>query len=139
MSMELADDRMCYGCGILNEHGLKMKFEHPRKGLLRSTILFGKQHQGFKDIVHGGMIGLVLDEMMVNLAWKDGMPAVTAELTVRLKKATPVGQKVLLEAQIDREEPRALYARATDKNESGELLASATAACIRIKNASIKI
>jgi len=31
-----------------------------------------------------------------NLAWLDGVPAMTAELTVRLKKAVPVGQKVLL-------------------------------------------
>ncbi|GAG82024.1 unnamed protein product, partial [marine sediment metagenome] len=29
-------------------------------------------HQGFKDIVHGGLIGLILDEIMVNLPWKMG-------------------------------------------------------------------
>lgn len=133
MTLELADDQMCFGCGSLNGTGLKMKFEHPHKGLLRSVAVFHKNHQGFKDIVHGGMVGLVLDEIMVNLAWRDGIPAVTAELTVRLKKATRVGQRVLLEARVEREESRLLHLSAQAKTEAGELLAVATAKCVKVR------
>ena len=125
---------MCYVCGPKNPLGLKLKFEHPEKALLRSTVIFAKEHQGYKDIVHGGMLAMVLDEMMVNLAWKEGKPAVTAELTVRLKKAAKIGERVHLEGRIEREEGRVLYARSEAKNEAGELLAQATATCILIRS-----
>ena len=135
MSLELQDDQMCYVCGKNNPQGFRLDFEHPQKGVLTATVVFAKEHQGYRDIVHGGMISMLLDEMMVNLAWKEGLPAVTAELNVRLKKPTRVGEKVYFEGRIDREEPRMLHARATAKNEAGEVLASATAICMRIRKA----
>ena len=134
MSLKLEDDQMCYVCGSKNPAGLKLQFEHPEKGVLISSVIFTKEHQGFKDIVHGGMMATVLDEMMVNLAWKEGKPAVTAELTVRLKKAAKIGQKIHLEGRIEREEGRAVYARSEAKDEHGEILAQATATCILIRN-----
>ena len=133
MSLDLQDDHMCYVCGKENAAGLRLDFQHPRPGVLTAQVVFGKEHQGYRDIVHGGMVAMLLDEMMVNLAWKEGKPAVTAELTVRLKKPTAVGEKVFFEGQIDREEARLLHASATAKNAQGELLASATAICMRIK------
>ena len=80
MPIKLEDDHMCYVCGQKNPQGLKLKFDRPRKGHLTAEVVFAKHHQGFKNIVHGGMIAMVLDEMIVNLAWKEGIPAVTGEL-----------------------------------------------------------
>ncbi len=128
---------MCYVCGKNNPRGLKLKFEHSEKGRLRSVVVFRKEHQGFKGIVHGGMIAMVLDEMMVNLAWKEGVPAVTAEFTVRLKKPAQIGEKVYLEGVIKKEGGRGIYTSSVAKNEKGEILASATATCVKIKNQSI--
>ncbi len=134
MSLKLEDDHMCYVCGTKNTHGLRLTFEHPKKNLLKAEVVFQKHHQGFKDIVHGGMMmGLVLDEMMVNLAWKEGIPAVSAELTVRLKKASKIGEKIYLEGRIDKDEGRALYTSASATNSAGEVLATAKATCLRIK------
>lgn len=133
MGLELQDDHMCYVCGKDNPAGLKLDFQHPRPGLLTAEVVFSKEHQGYRDIVHGGMMGMVLDEMMVNLAWKEGRPVVTGELKVRLKKPTAVGERVFFEGKIEREEGRLLYASATAKNARGELLAAATATCMRIK------
>ncbi len=132
MPLKLEDDQMCYVCGSKNPLGLKLHFEHPQRGLLKSTVVFSKEHQGFKGIVHGGMMAMVLDEMMVNLAWKEGIPAVTAELNVRLKKAAKIGQKVLLEGHLGRGSGRVLHTRSEAKNEKGEILATATAICLLI-------
>lgn len=135
MPLKLEDDLMCYVCGKNNPQGLRLNFEQPKKGRLTASIVFSKHHQGFKNIVHGGMIATVLDEMMVNLAWKEGVPAVTAELNIRLKKAILVGQKVLLEGRLEKMgegKNRVLYASAEARDEKGEVLASATATCIRI-------
>lgn len=132
MGLSLEDDSMCYVCGKNNPQGLKLDFSHPQKGILRTMVVFSKEHQGYKNIVHGGMISMLLDEMMVNLAWKEGLPAVTAELTVRLKKPTLIGEKVFFEGRLDRETEKVLYTSADAKNEAGDLLASATGTCVRI-------
>lgn len=141
MSLFLEDDHRCYACGPDNPQGLKLKFEHPRKGMLRATVVFAKHHQGFKNIVHGGMMALVLDEIMVNLAWREGIPAVTGELRVRLKKAAKTGQKVHLEGVMEAGEgdKKVFYAAATAKDDSGEVLATAKATCIRIQNHNIRL
>lgn len=133
MPLKLEDDHMCYVCGQKNPHGLRLKFDRPKKGHLTAEVVFAKHHQGFKDIVHGGMIAMVLDEMIVNLAWKEGIPAVTGELSVRLKKPSKIGEKLYLEGHIEKDEGRVLYARSEAKNESGETLATATAKCVRIR------
>ena len=132
MKLKLEDDQMCYVCGPKNQAGFRLDFKHPRQGRLLAEVVFQKQHQGFKNIVHGGMVAMVLDEMMVNLAWKEGIPAVTAELTVRLKKAVPVGQKVLLEGVLKVGEGRLLSMEASAKAPDGTLYASAIAKCLRI-------
>mgnify|MGYP001584497241 CR=1 FL=1 len=102
---------------------------------MTSEVVFAKEHQGYKDIVHGGMVGMLLDEIMVNVAWFEGTPVVTGELTVRLKKAVKVGERVFLEGWIEREEARVVYGRAEARNALGEVLASASASCVKIKPA----
>ena len=134
MPLTLEDDHMCYVCGKKNSSGFQLEFFHPKPGQLLAEVVFRKEHQGFKDIVHGGMIAMLLDEMMVNLAWKEGLSAVTAELTIRLKKAVQVGQKVLLEGLLEDSNPkkRLISMSASAKNPAGETYATASAKCLRI-------
>ena len=130
--LKLTDDKMCFVCGKGNKHGLKLDFEHPEPGLLRSSVIFEKRYQGYQNIVHGGMMAVVLDEMMVNLAWVEGKPSVTGELNVRLKKPAKVGESILLEGRITKETDRILYAEATAKDAGGEVIAEAKGTCVRI-------
>ena len=139
MTLKLEDDRMCYVCGKKNRAGFKLDFVHPRKGHLTAEVTFKKIHQGYKNIVHGGMVTMLLDEIMVNLAWLEGTPAVTAELTVRLKKAVPVGQRVLLEGVLEREEGRLLVMKAAAKSPEGAVYASASAKCLKITSGPINL
>lgn len=126
---------MCFVCGPENPAGFKLRFTHPKPGHLESTVVFKKEHQGYKNIAHGGLVSALLDEMVVNLAWMEGKPVVTAEITVRLKKPTKVGEKIRLEGRIDREKGKVLVGTATAKNTRGELLADATVTCVRIPGA----
>lgn len=75
----------------------------------------------------------VLDEMMVNLAWVEKKPAVTAQLNVSLKKAAKVGEKIRLEGRITEEKARVIRTSAVAKNEKGEILAEAEGVCVRIR------
>ena len=139
MKLHLEDDQMCYVCGKNNPEGFRLVFTRPRKGHLLSEVTFRKEHQGYKNIVHGGMVAAVLDDIMVNLAWREGVPAVTGELTVRLKKAVPVGQKVLLEGVFKGAEGRLLRMTASAKSPEGALYATASATCLKMPPGSINL
>ena len=131
--MILQDDHRCYGCGKDNPKGLKLQFKRDPNGHLLSETVFSKEHQGYKDIVHGGMIATVLDEVMGNLTWLNGIACMTTQLTVRYKKAIRVGERVFLEGKIDSEEGRVIRASATAKNAQGETFSSASASYLKIK------
>lgn len=131
MKLKLEDNHRCYVCGKDNPDGFRLDFEH-KPGRLTASVIFEEKHQGYKGIVHGGIVSMILDEMMVNLAWKEGLPAVTAELTVRLKKPTRVGEKVHFESRLDKKSAKALTASAVALDEKGNVLAEAHATCVRI-------
>lgn len=129
----LEDNRNCFVCGEKNPLGFRLKFDHPEKGLLRARVTFKPEHQGYKDIVHGGLVATILDEMMVNLAWLEKMPAVTAELTTRILQPVPVGETLSFEGRLEKDGGRVLYMKASARNAAGTVLAEASASCIRIR------
>jgi len=130
-ALKLADDRMCFGCGSRNARGLKLKFEvDEEQRLIQTRWTPTKQFQGYSNIVHGGMIALVLDEMMGNLLWKLKRPAVTAELTVRFHRPAYVGTPISCEAYVKEERGRLFWMEAKAENAAGQILATATAKCV---------
>ena len=131
--LELADDQMCFGCGTKNTRGLRLKFElDPGKQRLKARWTPTKEFQGYRDIVHGGMMGLVLDEMMVNLLWTLKQPAVTAEMTLRLHRPARVGEPLDCEAWVAAREGRIYRMEAEAKNCEGVLVARARARCVKV-------
>ena len=124
------DDHWCYACGTENHQGLQLKFEHSQKGQLSSTVIFSKQHQGFKGVVHGGMLAVVLDDIMVNLAWHEKYRVVTGELTLRLKRPAKIGEALSLLAWFSRIDSKIIYLESSVKNPKGDVVATAKASCV---------
>lgn len=131
-TMKLEDDKYCFACGEKNSHGLHLKFALD-SNILSTEFIPQKHHQGFKNIVHGGIIGLVLDEVMVNLLWKLEIHAISAELSVRLKKPAKVGEKIFFKGWICKETDKIIYTEAEAKDEKGAVIATANAKCVLIK------
>lgn len=124
---------MYFGCGSRNRKGLRLQFTVAASGKqIRTRWVPTKEFQGYADIVHGGMLALVLDELMLNLLWKQKMPAVTAEMSVRFLKPARVGQPVQATARIRGMKGRLIEMEAEAKNANGKILSIATAKCIRI-------
>ncbi len=131
-ALKLADDRMCFGCGHKNPHGLNLKFSVARdQRSIRCRWTPAKEFQGYAEIVHGGILGLILDEIMLNLLWITKRPAVTAELTVRFKKPARVGEPIDFKAHVESEKGRVIR-MASAAHAGGRLIAEATAVCIRV-------
>jgi uncharacterized protein (TIGR00369 family) len=130
---ELRDNKHCFVCGPENKSGLKLTFRMPEKGVMETEVIAEKRFQGFEGMFHGGMMCLLLDEIMVNLAWKMGLNAVTAELKVRLKRACRLGERFSLRARLVQEAKRLARLEATAVSEDGVLLAQAQSRCMKIK------
>lgn len=128
-----ADNRYCFCCGEKNPLNLKMTFRY-ENDLLLSEVIIPREYQGFANVAHGGIVGTVLDEMMVNYHLFKGEKVVTAEYTVRLKAPCPVNQKLYLSSRSIKQTSRLCYTSSEARLEDGTLIAEATATCMKIKD-----
>jgi len=61
----LVDNNYCFACGKDNSDGLQLKFKYSEDGSkAETTYIPPEKFQGWKDIVHGGIITTLLDELM---------------------------------------------------------------------------
>jgi acyl-coenzyme A thioesterase PaaI-like protein len=128
--IRLEDDGYCFVCGGKNPVGLGLSFSASKEGV-KAVFIPEKSHQGYKDIVHGGIITTVLDEAMIKAAIEAGFMPVTAEIKVRFKNALLVGDKTVVEAKIDRVD-RIIEASAVLKKVSdGALIATGSAKLLK--------
>lgn len=130
MKMNLEDDHYCFVCGEENPSGLHLKFSADQ-GKIQTEFLPRKIHQGYKNIVHGGIISTLLDETMVKAALMQGMPAVTAEITIRFRNPLTTGEKVIVEAEIKKMNKKIIETSAIMKKEDDTIVAEAHAKLLR--------
>lgn len=130
MKNTLEDDHYCFVCGEKNPSGLHLKFSL-LEGKVLTEFTPQKIHQGYKDIVHGGIISTLLDEAMVKAALMQGMPAVTAEITVRFRNPLMAGERALVEAAIVKMNKRIIEASAIVKKEDNTIIAEGQAKLLR--------
>ena len=128
--MDLDDERHCFGCGERNPIGLKLKFSRTEDGV-ETIFTPDKSHQGCRDLLHGGLMALVLDEAMVNAVWLSGTPAVPVDIRVRLRQAVRVGETLRIRARIVGNQKRLVMTRAEATDSSDRLVAEAEAKCLR--------
>jgi uncharacterized protein (TIGR00369 family) len=118
----LEDDHYCFVCGGQNPYGLHLTFSH-QEGKVSSEFVLQKVYQGYKDIVHGGIISTILDEAMVKAALLQGIPAVTVEIGIRFKNPLIVGEKAIVEATITKKNKKIIETSAEIRKTDGTLIA----------------
>jgi len=137
---EWIDDRYCFACGEKNPIGMHLKFT-ANGDSIETKYIFPKELQGYKDFVHGGMISLLLDEVMVNLPWqKLKVPVVSAELKIKLIKPLKVGEEVIARACVIKQKSRIFVIKGeVVKEKTNELIAEGESICVKIDAKQIKI
>jgi acyl-coenzyme A thioesterase PaaI-like protein len=130
MKNTLKDDHYCFVCGEKNPSGLHLRFSL-QDGKVRTEFSPQKIHQGYKDIIHGGLISTLLDEAMVKAALMQGMPSVTAEITVRFKNPLKVGEKAMVEAVIEKSHKKIIETSAVMLKTDNTIIAEAHAKLLR--------
>ena len=116
---------MCFGCGKDNPIGLKLKFEWDGK-TARAEFTPHQNHQGWADIVHGGILFTILDEAMGYASIFAGMSCVTARMQARLRCPAVVGEPLIITSTIANNEKKLLTIEATITLKDGTLIAEAT-------------
>ncbi len=133
-ALRLEDDGYCFACGRRNPIGLRLEFQWDGVSL-SSSFTPKKEHQGYTDVMHGGIIATLLDECMAQAAIKGfSVMAATAEFSMRLRAPLAPGEEVLVSARAERPSPRLITAAAeVHRKADGVLIASATAKLIPVK------
>ena len=114
----------CFVCGKANSRGLKANFVI-QDGEVTGEFVPSQDHQGPKNLLHGGIICALLDEAMAALInGVLGTDAPTVFLEVRFKKPARINEKLLIKAQLINHERRVKYAQATLEKEDGTVIAT---------------
>ena len=124
--MSLEDNDMCYACGGRNEKGLRLEFVFFKEdNTIETTFVPSSHHQGWKGVVHGGVIATVLDEAMAKLVHFLGYHALTASLDIRYKDMAKTREPLKVRAEVTRFTKRLIFAKAIANREDGQVIAEA--------------
>ncbi len=100
------DGSGCFGCSRGNEQGLQLRF-FQRGDSVVCRYSIPEHFQGAPGVAHGGIVATILDEVSCAVAYHlRGDYVVTGELNVRYEKPCPVGEEVLVVAEVGERRPR---------------------------------
>ena len=105
MSSEIEAATMCFACGKDNPVGLQIDFSFNGE-VCSAEFTPGKNHVGWNDTVHGGIIYSALDDVTANVLYKQGRKAHTAKCEIRYRQSLSVGETVKLKGWVEREKGR---------------------------------
>jgi acyl-coenzyme A thioesterase PaaI-like protein len=103
----------CFVCGQDNPNGLRIPFERQANGAMTAAWTPGSSWEGFRGIVHGGVVSTVLDEAMSKAVAASGTEALTAELRVRYRLPVQSGAAFVIRGWIVSRRKRLIEAEAT--------------------------
>ncbi|MBM3500237.1 MAG: PaaI family thioesterase [Armatimonadetes bacterium] len=128
---ELGVDDYCFACGRANPKGLHLTFRFEGEEYV-CDFTAAREYQGWTDILHGGIVSTVMDEVMTRMLWERRISAMTAELTVRLKRPTPVGQPLTARAWLVSQRRRLYETEAELALADGTVTATATGKFLQV-------
>lgn len=73
---------------------------------------FGKVHEGVPGYAHGGMIAMVLDQIMTRANGVAGCAGVTLNMQVEYNSVVPIGERLVVNAEVREQQGRKVWTRA---------------------------
>ena len=124
-------DHSCFGCANDNPIGLHLHFESTADGV-RAEFTPAPEHQGFENVIHGGIISTVLDEAMAWATARAGLWAITGEMRVRFRLPLHVGEATTVTARVSERRGR-IITTAAELRRDGDIAVLATASATFVK------
>lgn len=117
----------CFACGKNNPIGLHLNFEFQGDKLMTTKIL-PHEYEGYKGIVHGGIVTTLLDEAMGNYIIKKYKEnAVTGRIEIRYRHPTPIDRELTISAVQESQRRNIITMKAQIETADGTVTAEATA------------
>lgn len=126
----------CFVCGQDNPRGLRIRYQRQDSGEMTAAWTPSPEWEGFRGIVHGGVVSTVLDEAMSKAVAATGSQALTAELRVRFRRHVTSGDAFLIRGWIVKRNKRLIEAEATLTTPDGTEHAHAWARFLELPKAS---
>ncbi|MCL4502233.1 MAG: PaaI family thioesterase [Deltaproteobacteria bacterium] len=77
-------DNYCFVCGKDNPQGFQIEVRYSEPELSAETELsIPREYQGWADVIHGGILSTLLDELMAHAIWHFAGPGLTLSMEVR--------------------------------------------------------
>jgi uncharacterized protein (TIGR00369 family) len=111
VNRELSDDRYCFACGPLNPIGLRMEVSFAENRAF-SRLALRQEFQGWKDLVHGGVVATILDEIMAHAVIHYVGQAVTTSLQITYRAPLHVEDEIEAVGYVAETKRRVAIARA---------------------------
>lgn len=124
--------KMCFACGKENPIGLKLDFVEEGEGRVGATFKPQSVHQGYNDIMHGGLVTTLLDEAMAKVMNLRGIKAVTATLDMKFRNPVMIGKPLKIFGELVEEKKRRCVLKAWLEDEDGKILAEASSIFIKL-------
>ena len=121
----------CVVSGDANPMGIDTQFFREGDEAVSHCVL-GAAFEGAPNRAHGGVVAAVFDDLMGFILTIHESPAYTAELTVRYKRPTPVGEEIEFRARLVDRKGRRLHIEAEATDKSGTKIATADGLFITI-------
>jgi beta-phosphoglucomutase family hydrolase len=98
--------KFCFACSQENPIGLKLKPVHDGEKVT-AEFTAGKFHQGWNDVVHGGILYTLLDEVNAYAMLCHGIEfGVTAKSEIRFKQVAPINETIRASAWVTKSTKR---------------------------------
>lgn len=89
----------CFVCGAENPSGLGLHIFQDGLDAI-ATFHASRELQGYPDRLHGGIVGLLVDEMLVYAGAPHGMFGMTAKVRYWLRRAIPLDAELALRSRL---------------------------------------
>ena len=90
-------DNYCFVCGQDNPKGFKIEVRYSETELTAETELaIPREYQGWADVIHGGILSTLLDELMAHAVWHFAGPGLTLSLEVRFHQPLKPDEPILV-------------------------------------------
>ena len=125
MEKEVTAYKGCFICGSENPIGLNLKFFSDGE-TTRTTYKPDLHHEGWKGIIHGGIIAAILDEVMIKATLALDIRCLTASMEVRFKNPALVDDEFQFEGKITERKGRLISTSGKATTAMGTVIAEAT-------------
>ncbi len=124
----------CYVCGTKQTEGLHVKFFELQSKRLLTIYEPNQEHQGYPQVLHGGIAASLLDEGMARVyqIFHQDPWGMTIDLHVRYLKQIPLNETLYVVSELTRDRSRMYEVKGYITSNTQEIYARATASYIKV-------